>query len=219
MALHPTSRQVGGLGLGSLVIVLGGMLAAALAFRGHGLETYSPFNHFISELGDGDASGLAWAFDLGLVVGGLGLGAFLMLVSRDLDGRYRSVMGAAAAVAGVSGVLVGVFPINYGTPHRVVSFAFFLSAWVVAASFAFWLARRPRPGFPRWLVVPGFTVVAVSWIFIGVYSTYRPADPDAPILARPGLWTVPLLEWASLLSLLLWIGCVALVMLRRRPAD
>ena len=122
-------------------------------------------------------------------------------------------------MAGLSGVLVGVFPIDYGMAHRVVSFAFFLSAWVAAASFALWLARQPRPGFPRWLVVPGFTVVAVSWIFIGVYSTYRPADPDAPILARPGLWTVPLLEWAALLSLLLWIGCVALVMLRRRPGD
>ena len=218
-ALHLTSHQVGGLGLGSLAVIFAGMLAAAIAFRGQGLETYSPFNHFISELGDGDASGLAWAFDLGLVVGGLGLGTFLMLVTRGLDGRYRSVMGAAAAVAGLSGVLVGVFPITYGTAHRVVSLVFFLSAWVVAATFALWLVRRARPGYPRWLAVPGFTVVAVSWVFIGVFSTYHPADPDAPILSRPDLWTVPLLEWAALLSLLLWIGCVALVMLRRTPGD
>jgi hypothetical protein len=57
--------------------------------------------------------------------------------------------------------------------------------------------------------------VAVSLTFIGVYSTYRPANPDARILDRPSVWTVPLLEWASLLSLLLWLACVALVLLRR----
>jgi hypothetical protein len=58
-------------------------------------------------------------------------------------------------------------------------------------------------------------VVAVSLTFIGVYSTYRPANPDARILDRTNVWTVPLLEWASLLSLLLWLACVALALLRR----
>ena len=48
-----------------------------------------------------------------------------------------------------------------------------------------------------------------------VYSTYRPIDPDAQILGRAALWTVPMLEWASLLTLLLWFLCVSHVLARR----
>jgi hypothetical protein len=54
--------------------------------------------------------------------------------------------------------------------------------------------------------------------FIAVYATYHPADPNAHILVRSEVWTVPLLEWASLLSLLAWLACVAASLLRD-PAD
>jgi hypothetical protein len=119
------------------------------------------------------------------------------------------------AVTATSGTLVGVYPMDYLAIHRVVSFAFFLSSWTVAAVFTLWLLTTHRPTFPRWLLAPGCLAVVVDLIFIGVYSTYRPANPDAPILDRPTVWAAPLLEWASLLTLLLWIGCVALVLLRR----
>jgi len=210
-----TSRRIGLLGLTSVAIILAGMVVAAVPYRGYSGEAYSPLNHFVSELGEIAASRLAWVFNLGIVLGGLGLGSFLMLVRRELTGRYRSAFAVAATVAGLSGTLVGVYPMDYLATHRVVSLAFFLSGWTVAAIFSLWLLTGPRPGFPRLLLAPGCFVVAVSLTFIGVYSTYRPANPDARILDRPSVWTVPLLEWASLLSLLLWLACVALVLLRR----
>ena len=63
--------------------------------------------------------------------------------------------------------------------------------------------------------MPGATCVVVFMAFVAVYSTYRPLDPNAHILDRPTVWTVPLLEWASLLSLLAWFVCVSLVLARR----
>jgi hypothetical membrane protein len=214
LAIGLTSRRIGLLGLMSVAIILVGTVVTAIPYRGYSGETYSPLNHFISELGEIAASRLAWAFNLGIVLGGLGLGSFLMLVRRELTGRHRSAFAAAATVAGVSGTLVGVYPMDYLAIHRAVSLAFFLSGWTVAATFSLWLLTGPRPSFPRFLLAPGCLVVAVSLTFIGVYSTH-PANPDARILDRPNVWTVPLLEWASLLSLLLWLACVALVLLRR----
>ena len=210
-----TSRRIGLLGLASVAVILTGMVVTAVPYRGYSGEAYSPLNHFVSELGEVAASRLAWVFNLGIILGGLGLGSFLMLVSRELTGRYRSAFAVAATVAGVSGTLVGVYPMDYLTTHRVVSLAFFLSGWIVAAIFSLWLLTGPKPRFSRLLLAPGGLVVALSLTFIGVYSTYHPASPDARILDRPGVWTVPLLEWASLLSLLLWLACVALVLLRR----
>jgi hypothetical membrane protein len=210
-----TSRRIGLLGLMSVAVILAGMVVTAIPYRGFKGEAYSPLNHFVSELGEISASRLAWVFNLGIALGGVGLGSFLMLVRRELSGRYRSALAVAAAVAGASGTLVGVYPMDYLATHRVVSLAFFLSGWTVAAVFSLWLLTSPRPSFPRWLLVPGCLVVAVFLTFIGVFSTYHPADLDARILDRPSVWTVPLLEWASLLSLLFWLGCVALVLLRR----
>jgi len=85
----------------------------------------------------------------------------------------------------------------------------------VAGIFSAWLAAAPRPGTPRWLAVPGGVAVAISLVFLVVYSTYRPANPDGPILNRPaGFWSVPFLEWASLLGLLAWFVCVSIALAR-----
>ena len=210
-----TPRRVGWLGLGSVGIILVGMLITAVPYRGYAGESYSPLNHFISELGEIAASRLAWVFNLGIVLGGLGLGAFLLLVTRELGGRYRAALTVAAVAAGVSGALVGVFPMDYHATHRLVSDAFFLSGSAIAVIFTSWLATDRRPTFSRLLVAPGCLCIAVLAAFIGVYSTYRPTDPDARIVDRAAVWWVPLLEWASLLSLLLLLACVALALVRR----
>jgi hypothetical protein len=211
-----TSRRLALLGLGSVGVILLGMLAAAIPYRGYAGEGYSPLTHFISELGEIAASRLAWAFNLGIVLGGIGLGAFLLLLADRLGGRFRIALVVIGAVAGVSGTLVGVFPMDYLATHRVVSDVFFVTGWLVAGIFSLWLVAAPRPDFSRWLLVPGAAVVVVFLTFIAVYTTYRPADPEARILVRSdGIWTVPFLEWASLLSLLVWFVCVSIVLLRQ----
>jgi len=101
--------------------------------------------------------------------------------------------------------------------HRLASDVFFLSGWIVAAIFSLWLATGRRPGFPRVLLAPGVLCVAVSLIFIGVYSTYRPIDPNANILERKRhLDGFRCSSGASLLSLLLWLVCLSLVLVRRK---
>jgi hypothetical membrane protein len=214
-----TSRRLGLLGLASVGVILGGMVISAIPYRGYENEAYSPLNHFVSELGEIAASRLAWAFNLGIVLGGVGLGTFLLLLTDRLTGRFRTALVAAGVVAGVSGTLVGVFPMDYVGTHRLVSVVFFLIGWIVAGLFSAWLLATRRAGFPRWLFIPGAATVAISWAFIAVYSTYIGTDAAGRILNRPDpFWSIAYLEWASLLSLLVWFGLVSLVLLRE-PAD
>jgi len=208
-------RGIGRLGLASIAIILLGELITAIPYRGYAGEAYSPLNHFISELGEIAASRFAFVYNLGIVVGGLGLLVFLLAVARTMDGRLATIFTLLAVVAGIAGPLCGLFPMDYLATHRLVSGLFFLSGWLVGDTFTLWLVHR-RPAFwPRWLVVPGLIVVVVFACFVVVYSTYHPVDPNARILVRSDVWTVPLLEWASLLSLLAWLACLALALLRR----
>jgi hypothetical membrane protein len=211
-------RGLGALGLASIAIILIGALAAAIPYRGYAGESYSPLNHFISELGEIAASRLAWSYNLGIVVGGLGLGIFLLLVSRAMSGRPRVAFVIFSLAAAISGPLCGVFPMDYHSTHRLVSAAFFLTGWLVAGTFTLWLLRARESAFPRWLIVPGLLVVTVFVSFIAVYSTYQPEDPNAHILVRSDVWTVPLLEWASLLSLLGWLALLAVSLIRQPRA-
>ena len=215
LSVSVTSRRLALLGLASVGTILAGMIIAAIAYRGYDGEAYSPLNHFVSELGEIGASRLAWVFNLGIVLGGAGLGIFLLLLTRHMSGPFRPVLTLVGLVAGASGTLVGVFPMDYLMTHRIVSGVFFLSGWIVAGLFTAWLLAARRYGFPRWLGAPGAAVVAVSLAFIAVYSTYAGADAAGHIVNRPSsFWDVPFLEWAALLSLLAWFVCVSLVLLR-----
>ncbi len=209
------SRSVAFLGLASVAVILFGALIAAVRYRGYAGESYSPLNHFISELGEIAASRFAFAYNLGIVAGGLGLLVFLLAIARTMDGRLRLPFVALVLMAGIFGPLCGLFPMDYLSTHRLVSSLFFVSAWLVGGTFTLWLARSGNGRWPRWLVIPGLVVVAVFAAFIATYATYHPLDPNARILSRAGVWSVPLLEWASLLSLLAWLACLAVALLRR----
>ena len=125
MRALPGPRATGLLGLASIAAILGGALVAAIPYRGWAGESYSPLNHFISELGEIARSQASVAFNVGVIAGGLGLGLFLILLARRMTGRYRLVMAAAGLVADVSGTLVGVFPMDYHPIHGLVSAVFF----------------------------------------------------------------------------------------------
>ena len=213
--LDLSDGAAGRLGLAGVAVILAGALVTAIPYSGYAGERYSPLNHFVSELGELAASRLAVVFDAGLVIGGTALAVFLVLVSRRLSGHYGAALAAAGVVAGLFGVLVGIFPMDTLAVHRIVSGGFFLTGWITAAIFAVWMARHDHSGFPRWLLATAVFSVAVDFVFVAVYSTYRPVDPDAHILSRPEVWSVPLLEWASLLSLLLWLACTAVVLAQR----
>jgi hypothetical membrane protein len=210
-----SDRATGLLGLGWVVVILAGAIVAAIPYTGWSGEAYSPLNHFVSELGELAISKLAVVFDAGVVIGGVGLGLFLVLVARRMTGPFAPALAVAGIVAGLFGAQVGLFPMDTLVVHRIVSSGFFLTCWLTAGTFTVWLARNPGAGFPRWLLAPAVFSVAVDFVFLAVYSTYHPADPDAHILSRPDIWTVPLLEWASLLSLLLWLACTAAVLAGR----
>jgi hypothetical membrane protein len=213
-----SSRTIGLLGLSSVAIILAGSLIAGLAYQGWAGEPYSPLNHFFSELGEVAISRLALVFNLGIIAGGLGMGTFVLLLSSRLSGRFRGAIIVVGVVAGVSGSLVGVFPMDSRELHRVVSDTFFVTAWLVGAIFSAWLLAAPRPGFSRWLLVPGALVIVGFVAFIVVYSTFNPADSNAHSTAsRPDVWSVPLLEWAALLSMFVWFACVSVALLLQKP--
>ena len=101
---HPSSGSSG------VALILLGAIASGLSYQGRTGEPYSLLNHFVSELGDTRYAARAWAFNAGLLLGGLLLTVFMLGVTARVRGSFRYLFGLAALITGVAGTLVGLLP-------------------------------------------------------------------------------------------------------------
>ena len=112
MTRSPVDRLAIWAGLiGSSVIAIGSVVTA-LAYTGSKGQSYSPLNHFVSELGQLSVSRLAVVFNTSLIVGGVCFVVFILGLAAAGQGWLRYVYGLVGVIAGIFGALVGVFPMD-----------------------------------------------------------------------------------------------------------
>ena len=191
-------RKSGAAGAG---IILTGSLVAALFYRGRLGEAYNPLNHFVSELGEVGISAAAWAFNGGLLIGGVLLMVFLVALGRRIGGWLGALFGAVGLACGVCGTAVGAVPMNDLLPHIFWARSFFNLGLGTMLFFSV-IALLGRPGLPRRLAIPGFVATAAFGAFLAIPQPTASAEGDilAAVTAmlnapRPAVWTPAIFEW------------------------
>jgi hypothetical membrane protein len=203
----------------AFALVAVGSVMAAVAYTGTAGEPYSPLNHWISELGQEGVSALAAVFNGCLVLGGSAFVAFVVGLWRSSPSPLRWAFGPVVVLAGVGGLLVGVFPMNHPTQHVLAASLFFNLAWVfvLLASAGFVRSRDPR--HPAWLAAVGAVSVVAFLAFIVSLSTdefsRQRMATSGPIVGRPDVWIAPILEWAALASIMAWVVLTSIAWWRR----
>ena len=201
----------GAIGIGSVV--------AAVAYRGADGEPYSPFNHFVSELGELAHSELARVFNTGLIVGGVCFAVFMSGFAASRPGSLRLLAGGIGVIAGIGGSFVGVFPMDFVRQHGLAAMTFFNLGWIAVGLASLDFVVRPDRRFPRPLAVLGLATVAA---FIGflreVRATKTPDGAlDGPVI-RPNVWALPTLEWLTIMGIVGWVTLVGAAWLRTGAA-
>lgn len=191
--------QIGFIGSAFFVIAA---VVAAVAYTGTLGEGFSPLNHWVSELGEMGVSGLAIVFNIGLFVGGIALALFMAALGVLRRTRLAWFYVLVGVVAGVSGALVGVFPMNNRTIHIVFALGFFVLGWIAVGLASFDIWRRPDPRFSRWLPVLGAGTVAVFLLFLSVYIPYLYTGTGSD---RPAVSVATVLEWLVLVGIIGWV--------------
>jgi len=210
-------------GLSGLVVIGIALFVPASVYVGRAGESYSPLNHFISELGEVGVSRLAWVFNAGLVVSGALLGLLLAVIGWRLDSRRARVGGVFGGIAGVGVVGVGLTPMNDLVPHLQWAFVFFWSgmAALVLSTSALWRDRGRH--LPRWLSGVGFACSMVFVVFLVHPFVVGPPDrrmlDPASGVSRPAVWDHAVLEWLVLLAVLTFAGCGAVALWRAERRD
>jgi hypothetical membrane protein len=202
---------------GSSVITLG-ILISALAYRGRRGERYSLLNHFISELGEVGVSPAAWAFNTGMIIGGLLLVLFILGLGQAIGGILGLLSLLAGLAATLSAALVGVFPMNNLKPHVWAAMTYFRSGLVMVGLFGAAILFQPPQAqvISPWANLLSLLAIASygSFLFLSGRKTSDDEvavnlDPNA-VAERPRLWLLTILEWAVFFSTVLWLAGVAL---------
>ena len=191
--------------IGPLIITIGSLLTA-FAYTGKLGEPYSFLNHFISELGEVGVSEWAQVFNVSLFVGGLCITGFMLGAARLFNNLYGVIFGFLGLVTGISGSLVGAFPMNNLDAHIVVAMWFFRAALVSSAMFAVYVILSKQKHFSRWTSIPAASISVITFIFLYVLEPATSSEnPLMLTVDRPAFWPNALLEWGIFLAIMVWV--------------
>lgn len=192
---------------GSAIIILGCVITA-IFYIGQDGESYSLLNHFISELGELKNSELAIVFNLSLILGGIAYIPFMAGLAIYSQQKLGKIAGLIAIIASICCSLVGVFPMDYITPHIIVAFGFFYLGMVSIFIFTIVIIRDKKNLLPKWQIILGIIVVVsfASFLFIPVDFSDMSGFQTG---ARADFILLAFLEWLVLITVEIWIVVVS----------
>ncbi len=207
-------------GAGGVLAIVLGMVVAAVAYEGTIGQPYRVANHFVSELGEIGISRLAWAFNGGLIVGGIGILVFFIGIANRLNGWFRWIVGPVGLLTGVFGTLIGLFPMNNLAAHMFVANGFFYPGLATMLFFSGYVLASRHREFPRWIAVPGLLAAGAlfAFLFLGglVENLVNTTGPPSGFgINRPDLWVSALFEWVAISAILIWVAAVGVILTAR----
>ncbi|NWG18336.1 MAG: DUF998 domain-containing protein [Chloroflexi bacterium] len=200
-------------GFAGAVIMILGTLITGLAYIGPEGERYSPFNHYVSELGHTEDSELATLFNIALILSSLCLGVFKFGVALRFEGWFRRLLAVGAVVVGGFGLLVGVLPMNVSDAHFIVAAIFFITDMFYVAAFSVYVGFTGQNALPRWLAWAGIPMVLSSLVFLITALVDIARGENAmtqAASARADFLLITTTEWLVIIMLMVWVVIVSL---------
>lgn len=211
-------QRPGIFGLASAAIFVVATVISALAFEG---GAYSPLNCYVTELGAYTggymAASPALVFNIGCILSGLLLAAFMLLCGVHNGGALHTAAGFFGVACGVLLAAQGVITLNYPSFHIMLSSAFFVSALLMCSLVA---AANFKSGgrWPVRLLAPltaAATAVCAFYVITGGVSRVLAEDLSA---ARILFMPFAAVQWAAYVLLLALIVLLsAKTMAKEKP--
>ena len=205
-----------GLAGGGLIVCVS--VITAFLYHGTKGELYSPFNHFISELGQKGVSQLAPLFNIGLMIGGILFALFMLGLGVYIKKFYAYIAAVLGVVTGIACGLVGVFPMNNMHIHVPVAMVFFRGGLITILFYTLIFLFDTQKKISKWMVIPGvITVLAfAAFLFIPKMLGYATGTSLSVPDVRPAFWLNPFLEWLVFVTVICWIIALSVYLMNRK---
>lgn len=204
-------RRFSAFGLAGAALISFCISISALMYRGRAGETYSIFNHFISELGEVGVSKLAWLFNFGLIAGGLLFLLFVIGMGQAIPGRLSKIAMLSGMVSSISLSAVGIFPMNNIGPHTQAAMMYFRAGLLTVLLFgvAVQLQKRGQEAIDKRANLAGIVAFLTYFLFLA-YPYFRSVSLGDSLSSRPAFMPLAVLEWSIFFGTILWFFVIAL---------
>ena len=133
---------------------------------------FNLFDNAISDLGNLNLNApVAYIFNAGIMLSGLFVAAFAIVISSGHHHWKYMIWTVPLTITGISLALVGIFPIDTGMTHGLVSVAFFVMMIITMLVYGFssWVLGSPRIGVIAFAFgVSSALIWSATWPWDGV---------------------------------------------------
>jgi len=194
-------------------VITFGAILSAWYYSGRTGESYSFFNHFISELGNKKYSGHAFFFNDAMMIAGIPVILFMTGIYVLLTSRVRHAFLLTGILAGILCTLLGYYSSDRFDIHIKVAMGQFNTMLLSSMLFSIAVLRERDSGyFPRWLGYAGVLPILCIISFLAIEYTHQADFINGHIhqllYQRPDFWPLPFMEWLVFFSLVTWIALI-----------
>lgn len=195
-------------GLVASLVGLVFILTPQLFYVGSEGESFSMFNHAVSELGELGVSELAWMFNIGMVLAGILFIPFMIGLGLYIDNIISKITAVVGVYSAASIVLVGIYPMNYLYEHSIAAISFFLSGMVMTLLWGIAILVQKEVKIHKGLSLGGFINMTIFALFLyGPFGGF--GDP------RPEFSMRLTLEWAIYWAIVGYLLVISLYVWRK----
>lgn len=197
-------------GLATCVVLYTVIIIAAIPYVGQQGESYSIFNHFISELGSTKFSGQHFIYNNGIILSSLGFGLFTLGLAQYADTKTSRMAVRLGVISSMLCVGVGLVPEDNRVPHLILALGFFSLMALSTAVFSWSIWKEDENPFPKFTAIHGFATPVAFVLFMSMPKSLLAVKRSAgPLFNRPEIWWLPFLEWVIFITLTSWILVVS----------
>ena len=200
-------------GLATCVVLYTVIIIAAIPYIGQQGESYSVFNHFISELGSTKFSVQHFIYNNGIIFSSLGFCLFTLGLGQYADTKTSRIAVGLGVISSLLCIGVGLVPEDNRVPHLILALGFFSLMTLSITIFSWSIWKEKANPFPKYTALHGFMIPIAFVLFIsmpkGLMAIKRSAGS---LFERPEIWWLPFLEWIIFIALTSWILVVSLNM-------
>lgn len=207
-------------GIITCIILYTVILIAAIPYIGQQGESYSVFNHFISELGSTRFSINHFIYNNGLIISSLGFALFTIGLAAYSDTKVSKMAVRTGLVSSMFCIGVGLVPEDYRIPHLILAVSFFSLMALSTLLFSWTIWKEQSNPFPRHTAIHGFSVPFSFVLFMSMPKDLMSVKREAgPFFDRPEIWWLPFLEWVIFILLTSWILVVSIKMFQLQKIE
>lgn len=207
-------------GLSTCFILYSVIVFSAMEYIGQQGETYSIFNHFISELGSTKFSARHLIYNSGIVCGAVAFGLFVYGLSAYTSTKLSRIGISIGVFSAFLCAGVGLVPEDNRVPHLVLALGFFFMATLSVSIFSWSILKESNNPFPPYTAVHGFLIPIAFGLFMSMPKELMAVKRSAgPLFERPEIWWLPFCEWVVFAFMTTWILVMSIKMLQMQQAE